>query len=382
MDENASVRRDESGRPPRTELAGAARICLIGLFLIACLAVLYFAQGFLVPVALAFLLALVLSPLVRFLARRRIPPPVTAVALVLTLLGTVAAGVYFLSGPVQEWVNNAPQIEWRIRQRLAEVREPVEAMRAATERVDRLTQGDADARTPEVVVREPGLLARTAATLPNAATGLVFTLVLLLFLLASGDLFYAKLVRVLPTFRDKKRALRIAHDVEQEVSRYLSTIFFINVGLGVWMGFGMWLIGLPNPALWGTMAFMLNFIPYLGAFIGTVVVGLVGVVTFDDLAWALLPPAFYVLSNTLEGHILTPSIVGRRLDMNAVVVFLSVAFWAWMWGIVGAVMAVPMLVLLKVLTQHVEALAPVGEFLADRHSPEEEDEKEKAPSAA
>lgn len=355
----------------RVELPAAVRISIVGLFLFACLAVLYFAQGFLVPVLLAVLLALVLSPLVRFLARRHIPAPVTAAALVLILLAVAAGAVYVLSGPVQQWSSNAPWIELQIRERIAGLREPVEAVREATERMDRLTQGQEAAE--EVVVKEPGLVSRAAASLPNAATATLLTLVLLLFLLASGDLFYAKLVRVLPTFADKKKALRIAHAVEREVSRYLSTVFFINIGLGLWIGLGMWALGLPNPVLWGALAFMLNFIPYLGAFVGTLLVFVVGLVTFDEAAWALVPPAFYVISNTLEGHFLTPTIVGRRLEMNTVVVFLSVAFWAWMWGIVGAVMAVPMLVLLRVLTHHVDALHAVGEFLSQREAPTEEE---------
>jgi predicted PurR-regulated permease PerM len=171
---------------------------------------------------------------------------------------------------------------------------------------------------------------------------------------------------VLPTFGDKKMALRIAFDVEREVSRYLATVFAINLGLGVSIGTCMWLLGMPNPALWGAMAFAFNFIPYIGSLVGMVLVAAVSLVTFTDIWSVLLPPVVYFLCTTIEGQIVTPTIVGRRLKMNTVAVFLAVAFWAWLWGFAGAIIAVPMLVILKVFAQHVDALSGVGEFLSAR----------------
>jgi predicted PurR-regulated permease PerM len=363
-------------RPPvifASELPSAVKVSLVGLFLLALVGALYLARAFLLPVSLAFLFALVLSPVVRFLARRHVPAPATAIALVVAVVALMGAGLYSLTGPVGQWINDAPQIGWQVRNKIAALRHPVEAVQQASKQVDQITNAQADPSVQKVVVKQPGLLDRAAAGLPEmlASTGVM--LVLLLFLLASGDLFYEKLVKALPTLSDKKRALRIGRDVEREVSRYLFTITLINIGFGVWIGAGMWLIGLPNPALFGIAACLLNFVPYVGAVVGTGLVGLVGFVGFDSIGHALLPPAFYFGTTIVEGQFLTPLIVGRRLELNTVVVLLAIAFWGWLWGMVGVFIAVPMLVVVKVFTDHVEGLAAVGEFLTERHAAVEED---------
>lgn len=355
------------------ELPSSIKVSLVGLFMLTLTAALYFAKDFLLPVSLAFLFALVLSPVVRFFAKRHVPAPVTAFILVAGLFAAIAAGTYFLSGPVGHWIDNAPRIGWQIRDKIAALRQPVEAVKQASEQVDQLTRGN-DSNVQRVVVKEPGLMSRAASGLPELAAHVTLTLVLLLFLLASGDLFYEKLVKALPTLSDKKRALRIARDVEHEVSRYLFTIFLINLALGVWIGLGVYLIGLPNPILWGIAAALLNFIPYLGAVVGICLVAVVGLVSFDDAGYALLAPVFYLVSAVIEGQFLTPWIVGKRLELNTVVVFLAVAFWGWLWGIVGALIAVPMLVVVKVFTDHVEGLSALGEFLTERHSISEDEQ--------
>lgn len=360
---NGSDRSDDQGR----SLPGPVTVSIVGLFILAIVATLYFAQSFLVPVVFAFLLALVLSPVVRFLKKRGVPAPATALVLVLTLLIVVASGAYSLSGPVAGWIDNAPAIGERIMEKANALRGTVDAVRQASEQMEQATQGETAA--PEVVVKEPDLIDRAANSLTNMVASVGLTLVLVLFLLASGDLFYEKIVRVLPTLHDKKQALRIAFGVEREVSRYLATVFAINLCLGIWIGAGLWLAGMPNPVLWGALAFVLNFIPYLGALIGAALVGAVAFVTFDPIGQALLPPAIYLLSTTAEGQLLTPAVLGRRLEMNTVVVFLSVAFWGWLWGLVGAVIAVPILVLLKVFAQHVDGLSGLGEFLSERQAP-------------
>ncbi len=365
---------DKGATPPagpgvveRWEPPEAVTVSLVGMFMLASVAALYAAGSLLLPVLMAFLLALVLSPVVRFLDKRGIPAPATAAVLVLAVLLVVIVGVYSLSGPVAKWVASAPEIGAQIRERLDALRGTVVAVQQASEQIGELTAGKqgGDA-AQEVVIKEPGLVGRTAAGLPEAGARIGLTLVLLLFLLASGDLVYEKIVRVLPTLRDKKTALRIVFDVEREVSRYLATVFVINLGLGIWVGCCMWLLGMPNPALWGTVAFSFNFVPYIGSLVGVLVVAAVSLVTFTDFWSVLLPPAVYLLSTSMEGQIITPTIVGRRLKMNAVAVLLSVAFWAWLWGVAGAIIAVPMLVVLKVFAQHVDPLSGVGEFLAER----------------
>jgi predicted PurR-regulated permease PerM len=173
-------------------------------------------------------------------------------------------------------------------------------------------------------------------------------------------------VQALPVRVDRKSALGITHAVQTELSRYLFTITVINAALGVAVGLAMWAVGMSNPILWGVIAAVFNFVPFLGALVGVSLSAIVALVTFDSLSGAMLAPGFYLLMTAIEGQFITPSIVGRRLEINSVAVLLSLAFWAWMWGIVGALMAVPILVAVRVLCNHVESLSSFGMFLASR----------------
>jgi predicted PurR-regulated permease PerM len=323
------------------------------LLVIALLGLLYFARDFLLPVVLAFLFALTLSPIVRYLQKRGIVPAVTALVLVVTFIGVFSAGVYFLTDPVSEWIERAPQIGQRVQQKLSALRKPVEAVVKASEQVETITETASSPAVQKVVVQQPGLLSIAASNLVSIASTAGVTSVLLLFLLASGTMFYEKLIGVMPTFRDKKRALAIAYDVEREVSQYLLTITLINIGFGIYIGGAMAVVGMPNPILWGVAAAVLNYIPYIGALAGIVMVSLVALISFDSLTYALVPPMLYLLGAIAEGQFITPIFLGRRLELNSVVIFVFIAMWSWLWGIVGAIIAVPLLVLIK-----------VGEFLA------------------
>jgi predicted PurR-regulated permease PerM len=356
---------------------GAPRWPTIGIFLVLMAGILFVAEDFLVPLVLAFLLALVFSPVVRFLARRGLPHGVVAAGIVAMLLLAGISAVYFLSGPVGQWINDAPSIAYKVERRIAGFIGPVRGVIEASERVEEAanqSNGSQDEDVQEVVVRGPSLLTTAVTGAPKAVAQAVFTLALLFFLLASGQLFYEKTVRAMPTLTDKKRALKIVYGVERELSRYLFTITLINAGLGVAVGAVMWATGMPNPVLWGVGAAILNFIPYFGAIVGVAVSALVAMVTFESLGPALVVPLLYLALTTLEGQLLTPAVVGRRLEMNAVAVFLAVAFWGWMWGVMGALMAVPILVALRVFSHHVPQLANLGEFLAGREPLEAREE--------
>jgi predicted PurR-regulated permease PerM len=190
----------------------------------------------------------------------------------------------------------------------------------------------------------------------------IVVMVLLYFLLASGDLFLRKLIKVLPTFKDKKRAVEIAREVERNISTYLFTVTLINVGVGVAVGLGVWLLGMPNPVLWGVLACVLTYIPYLGAIVGIGILGLAALLTFEDLGHALAVPAVYMFVSFLEGNFVTPLVLGRRLTLNPVVIFVGLLFWFFLWGIPGALLAVPILAVFKIVCDHVDTLAPIGEF--------------------
>jgi len=349
------------------EFAGslrAIRIVLTGVFLIALVGLVYFARDFLLPVFLAFLLALTLSPIVRYLQKRGIAPGFAALVLVLLVVSGFFAGAYLLSDPIAEWVARVPEISQRVQQKLSTLRRPVEAVVKASEQVRTITEGTSEPTVQKVVVQQPGLLSKAAGNIISAVSTAAVTFVLLLFLLASGPMFYEKMINVLPTFRDKKRALAIAYDVEREVSQYLLTITLINISFGIYIAAVMTIVGMPNPVLWGVAALLLNYIPYVGALTGIAMVSVVALISFDSISYALIAPLLYFAAAILEGQFFTPMFLGRRLELNSVAILIFVAMWGWLWGIVGAIIAVPFLVLIKVFCDHFEGLAGIGEFLS------------------
>jgi predicted PurR-regulated permease PerM len=342
----------------------AIRIVLTGVFLIALVGLVYFARDFLLPVFLAFLLALTLSPIVRYLQKRGIAPGFAALVLVLLVVSGFFAGAYLLSDPIAEWVARVPEISQRVQQKLSTLRRPVEAVVKASEQVRTITEGTSEPTVQKVVVQQPGLLSKAAGNIISAVSTAAVTFVLLLFLLASGPMFYEKMINVLPTFRDKKRALAIAYDVEREVSQYLLTITLINISFGIYIAAVMTIVGMPNPVLWGVAALLLNYIPYVGALTGIAMVSVVALISFDSISYALIAPLLYFAAAILEGQFFTPMFLGRRLELNSVAILIFVAMWGWLWGIVGAIIAVPFLVLIKVFCDHFEGLAGIGEFLS------------------
>lgn len=342
---------------------------LLGIFLILFVYGLYFAKEFFLPVVLAFMLALTLSPIVRVLSWRGVPAPLSATLLVLISSGTLGIMGFLLSGPVVDLVNDAPKIGWELRERLSEVRGPLTRFMEASEEIENVTEATTnEPDVQKVTIAQPGIVSRAAGNLLSVGTTVAVTLVLSLFLLASGSFFYEKIVQSFDLMSDKKRALRVVYDVEREISRYLLTVAIINSGLGLAVGLCCWAVGLPTPFLWGVAAALLNFLPYVGSLIGIVLVGIISVVTFDTLTAAIVAPLLYLACTAVEGQFVTPLVVGRRLEINAVAIFIAIAFWSWLWGFAGALLAVPILVIVKVFCDHFEGLRSFGNFLGAQHS--------------
>jgi predicted PurR-regulated permease PerM len=356
------------------------RTAIVGIFLLMLVAAFYFGKGFLLPVMLAFLLTLILSPVVRVLRRIGLPEGVSAILIVALLTASLAGATWSLSAPVSELIEDAPRIGYELRRKLASLVRPISAVNEARKSIDAATKSDPEPGVQEVVMREPGLFSAATSGASEFLAGAGVMLVLLLFLLASGDLFYEKLVRSMPTMSDKKRWLRIVYDVEREVSRYLLTVSAINFALGAIIAAGLYAVGAPDPLLWGVAAALLNFIPYLGSLVGIAALAVVSVISFPTLGQAMVPPLIYLVFTALEGQFLTPLLVGRRLRFNSVAVFLAIAFWGWLWGAVGIFIAVPVLIVVRTFASHADGLVGLEEFLGVRAArpPEAEREEEAA----
>jgi predicted PurR-regulated permease PerM len=359
----------ETPEPPRQDGRGVPRWAVIGIFVILLIQALAYARAFLMPLVLAVLLALVFSPLRRMLERAGLGSGLAALLIVGGLLATTIAGIATLATPASEWIDNAPQIGRQLQERMREIRGAAEGMREAAEQVDTIAKGGEEPADPEVqkvVVEDSGFFADFALFAPGILAQMAFTLFLLFFLLASGDMFYEKLVYAMPTFADKRRAIRIAHDIERKLSRYLFTITLINVLLGVAIGGAMWALGMPNPLLFAVIGCLLNYIPFLGSMIGVLIAVIVGMISLDSAGEALVAGGAYFALTALEGQLITPWFVGRSLQLNTVVVFVSVTLWAWLWSVTGMLLATPLLVMIRTLCEHIPALERFGNFLSAR----------------
>lgn len=357
------------------------RVSLLGIFIVASVSALYFARDFFMPVVLAFLLALTLTPVVRLLRRHGIPAALSATLLVVLSGASIGFIGYVMSGPVVQLVADAPKIGRELTLRLSQISRPLEQLKQVSEQVEQIADQTNEPGTQKVVLAQPGIVSRAAGNLVSAGTTIAITFVLSLFLLASGTLFYEKIIQSFTRLSDKKRALRLVYDVENEISRYLFTVAIINTGVGVAVGLGLWALGLPNALVFGVIAGLLNFLPYIGALLTALVVAAISLVTFDSFAFALLAPGYVVLVNTIEGQFITPLVVGRRLEINAVAIFIAVAFWSWLWGVIGALIAVPLLVIIKVFCDNFEGLHNVGNFLSAQQTIDNGQEEEQ-PTAA
>jgi predicted PurR-regulated permease PerM len=374
----ADASSNEPGAAPDEAAVNIRRIrsMLAIIFLLMTIYALYFGRDFFMPVILAFLLALTLTPIVRLLRRHGVPEAVSATLLVLFSLGFMTTAGYLLSGPAIDLVNNAPSIGQQVSEKLNHLRRPFEKFMKVSEQIGALTEPAQEPGVARVVIAQSGIVSQAAGSVLSGVTSITIVFVLSLFLLASGTMFYEKIVQSFTRMSEKKRALRVVYDVEREISRYLLTVALINTGLGVAIALGLWALGMPNPMLWGAAAALLNFLPYIGALMNMVMVGVIALISFDSLAYAMLAPAFVLLCNIVEGQFVTPMIVGRRLEINSVAIFIAIAFWSWMWGFVGALMAVPLLVIIKVFCDHFDGLANIGNFLSAQQSAVEEGEEE------
>lgn len=335
-----------------------------GIFLILLTYALYFARDFFMPVVLAVLFALTFTPLNRWCIRRGIPAALSATLIVFSVVVGVTALAYGLSGPVATLISDAPEITRKIESKLDEIRSPLKRVTEASKQVEQAAEATSDPTVQKVTIAQPGIISRATGNILSVLTTIAVTIVLTLFLLASGMMFYEKIIQSFELLSDKKRALRIAHDVEREISRYLFTIVLINSGLGLCVGAALWFLGFPNALLFGVIAAVVNFLPYVGAFAGVTTVALISVAHYPTIGEALLAPASYLALTVIEGQFITPMIVGRRLEINAVAVFIAVAFWGWLWGVAGALIAVPILVFVKVFCDHFEELHGLGNFLS------------------
>jgi predicted PurR-regulated permease PerM len=351
----------------------ASGVALVTLAFLAVLYTLYFAADIILPAVLALVLGLLLGPAVRFLHKKlRLPRMLAALVLIITLFSAIGALGYAISVPASNWIAKAPQSLPVLQQKLSFLREPIDMFQGGMAQIGKLMhQGGEQKQGQTVTVTQGSGVGMSVLTGTRAFLGQTLTLVVLLFfILADGDNLLRRFIEILPGLDEKKRAVQIATEIEHNISGYLATITMMNILVGTANGLSIWAFGLPSPLLWGTVAFLLNYIPILGPLTGVLVFFFVGLFTFSSVLWALAPAGVYLLIHIAEGETVTPMLLARRFTLNPLLVIVSLMFWDWLWGITGALLAVPLLAVTKIMCDHIEILTPVGHLLgAERTHP-------------
>jgi predicted PurR-regulated permease PerM len=335
-------------------------IFLGGLFVLALLAAAYVASEIVLPLVFAIILKLLLQPAMRILERLHVPRMLAALLLILVLFGTIVGLGTAISGPAGTWAAKLPEGIPRLQERLSFLREPINTLQRFLQRVEDFGETGPSAAASE---RGATLLTKLFTGTRNFASGFFTTVLFLFFLLVSGDIFLLRLVEILPRFSSKRQVVEISQQIESDISAYLVTFTIMNAAVGIAVAFAMWLTGVGDPILWGTVAFLLNYVPILGTALGVLIFLLAGLLTIDSLWQALLPAALYLGFHLIEGETVTPMLLARRFTLNPVLVIISLVFWFWMWGIPGAILSVPMLAITKIICDRVRPLAAFGHFL-------------------
>jgi predicted PurR-regulated permease PerM len=324
----------------------AAQSATIGMFGILFVVALSLARPVLLPVASAFVVTMMLGPLSARAERYRVPSLVSAITLWFLVVVAFYGVIVLLAAPVVDWIGKAPDIGRSIQEKLRVLDRPLSVLQ---ELRDAFLPSDKKGGVGVDIMA----FIQPAVLIVTPAIGQILIFFGTLFFMLLGR---TQLRRVLIAFFDEREArlrmIKIMNDIEHNLTGYLSVVALINIGVGICGGFAAWVTGLPDPVAWAVLAFILNFIPYVGALIMEAALLMVGLVTFPTLAQALVAPLIFLVLATLEGHFITPSIMGRRLTLNALTVFLALVFWTWLWGPVGAFLAVPLLIVALVAIGH------------------------------
>ncbi|KIT16885.1 AI-2E family transporter [Jannaschia aquimarina] len=363
-DAQSAVRSDRHGAEGRPH---PLTVPVTGIFIILLIQALIVAAGFLLPVTAALLGYFILNAPRRGLQRLGVPAPIAAALFTLTITAVVVFGVTALAVPVQAFVTDLPTLMDRAMIQLTGPGGPLEAIslaaEATEEAMDEANGGNAPMQVE--VVSDSSIASSVFSVAPGLLSQIIFAVCLLFFLVASGDTFIQKAIQIADRFEDKRATLQTIRMIERGLGNYLGSITLINIGLGISIGVAMWFWGMPTAYLFGIMATALNFVPFVGAVIGAAVAGISGFVFFQDTFAGFGIFLTYYALTAFEGQFVTPALLGQRLRLNKTMVFLSVAFFAWIWSVMGMVVAVPMLIVLKVICDSIPRLNKVGMFLGD-----------------
>jgi predicted PurR-regulated permease PerM len=322
-----------------------AQMATIVMAVIISGAFLYVARALLVPILSALVISLTLGPLSARAVKAGLPAWIPALVIVLLLAAAIYVAASILIDPMSALIARSDEIGAAIRDKFSFMARPLAALRE----LQATLAGGSDL---SVDVKNNAILESVASALPPFALQFVLFLATLFFFILGRSAFRQYVVNLFDTREGRLRALKIVNDVEQNLSAYVVTVTIINIGVGLFVALVTFALGFPTPLLWGALAFLLNYIPYAGPGIMHLTLFLIGLLTFPTLLPALIAPAIFLAFTFFEGHFLVPAVIGRQLLLHPLAVFLSLAFWAWLWGPVGAFLATPILIMAIVALDH------------------------------
>jgi len=335
-------------------------IIIFGIVLAIC----YFARIVILPIVIAWVASLLLKQPVQWLGKLHVPAPVAAFIVLAIFAGVVGFSVITLGKPAAVWIQSAPENLPKLKEKFQKILQPAAHLSAVASSMGNLGEPTKTKEPTSVTIADNHVANSLFNWTWTVLAGVGETIALIFLLLASGDLFLNKLVHVLPTLHNKKQAVEISHEIQHSISRYLFSVTVINICFGLLVGLGLHLAGMPGAAMWGGVAAVVNFIPYLGPIIGISAVAVTGLLAFDSIGQGLLPAAIYLAIHLTEANLVTPFILGRRFTLNPVIIFITLIFFVWLWGVLGALLAVPLLVAAKVLCENIPPFSPWGELLS------------------
>jgi predicted PurR-regulated permease PerM len=349
--------------PPVRASARLPSGAIIGIFALLVFYFLYFASPILIPIITALLLSMLLAPFVGLLERVRVPRTLGSLIVVVAAIGALFGIAASLRGSAQSWLSE-PQRFSRLEEKLRPITASFEILQYATEQLEKATAPRDGPSIQKVELTGSGLSGLLSTGIGHVASTIAAVIGLLYLFLVSGDTFLRKLVLVTPSLKDKKRAVEIVRNIEIDISFYLLMVASINIAIGFIVMAMTGVLGISDPFLWGTLAAVLSFAPYVGEFAIVILLSLAGILTFDNLAQAFVAPAVYFVLMTICWQGVVPFVVGRRMTLSPVAVFIAIIVLGWMWGVIGALVAVPVLASLKIICERIGPLHPVAEFLS------------------
>lgn len=362
-DQNQSLL--EQNVEPITPLSNTSTRAVRGLFFLAILYTLYFAAALILPILTAVLLGLMLATPVRWLCKIGMPRSLAAITMVLTIIIVLGALVFSLAEPANTVITKSPQAITRIEKLVKELRKPLAEASKASEKISQLKVSEEPKGKPQLVrTLEPAFFDTWIQSLPMLTLNILGTLLLTVIFLTRGESILRKLVALAPQLNVKKSIVNASRSAQQELSRYMFTVTMVNIVFGVVVALALWLLGVDQPFLWGGIAALVNFAPYVGMAIMVCLLTIAGFIQFDTVGMALAVPGSYIVLNVLESEIVTPLVVGKSIEIDPLVVILILLVLGWMWGLVGLLIAVPLLTCFRIIAEKHPTMSSIARLIS------------------